>query len=654
MTRSEAQDEYARALKMGQKAYKEAVARGKYPYLPVLDDLLETQKVDAQQIMGQVEIPLDQLVGTKTAGRTAAFAANFMPLLGQNTEFASKWITLCAAHVDEGIRDPVRCYEYRNKFYVQEGNKRVSVLKYFGADSITADLIRVVPAYAEDAETKIYYEFMEFYRLSGIYYLTFSQEGSYAKLQAEIGKQQNQAWTDEDRMEVNSLYNWIKKAYYNHGGGDLPTTVGDALLLLLQVYGYKALQAQSPTALAQSLDAVWDELQILTLPQPVAVSTQPAEPAQVSILERILPVKRTPSHLKVAFINVRTPQTSTWTNAHEFGRTQLDQVFEGRVETVAYHGAEPGKNDEEMIEKAVAEGADLIFTTSPQLVGASLRAAVLHPEVRILNCSMEMHYASIRTYYSRVFEAKFITGAIAGAMAAGDRVGYVATYPIFGEPANINAFALGARMVNPRVRVQLEWTCLPGDPLQSFARRGVTVVSGRDTPLPGRPQREFGTFQIRPGGILQDLASPFWHWGQFYEHVVRSVLDGSWDNEQPGSKAKTKALNYWWGMSSGVIDVLFSRELPHDVRHLAEILRAGIIAGRVEPFACHITGQDGRLKNEGLRGFTPDQIMHMDWLCDAVEGEIPEYEALNEEAKSMYRMQGLHRDRLPAAEEGSL
>ena len=648
MTRSEALDEYAHAQKLGQKCYREATAHGASPYLPVLDELLEGADVDAQQNIGLTEVPLDMLVGTKTAGRTAAFAANFMPLLNVETEFAGKWVALCIAHVDEGIRDPVRCFEYRNKFYVQEGNKRVSVLKYFGADSITANVIRMVPPYADDPATRIHYEYMEFYRQTGICYLTFTQEGSYARLQAALGKKLNQAWTDDDRANVISLFNGVKKAYLAHGGDELHTTVGDALLVLLQVYPFAALAAQKPADLAQSLDSVWDDVLVLNNPRPVSVRTKPAEPAQATRLERILPVKRTPSHLRVAFVNVRTPETSTWTNAHEFGRTQLDQVFAGRVETVAYHGAEPGINDDALLEKAIAEGAGLVFTTSPQLVGASLRAAVLHPEVKILNCSMDMPYASIRTYYSRMYEAKFITGAIAGAMASGDGVGYVANYPIFGEPANINAFALGARMVNPRVRVDLEWTCLPGEPLAAFAQKGITVVSGRDTPVPGRPQREFGIFQIRPGGILQDLASPFWHWGQFYENVVRSVLDGSYDGEKSGT---SRALNYWWGMSSGVIDVLFSRELPHDVRHLAAILRAGIMAGTIDPFACHITGQDGGLKNEGLAGFTPAQIMHMDWLCDAVDGIVPAYEQLNDVAKPMYRMQGIHRDRVPPEKE---
>ena len=100
-------------------------------------------------------------------------------------------------------------------------------------------------------------------------------------------------------------------------------------------------------------------------------------------------------------------------------------------------------------------------------------------------------------------------------------------------------------------------------------------------------------------------------------------------------------------MNSGVIDVLFSRELPHDLRHLASLLRSGIISGAIDLFATRIVAQDGSLKNDGLHGFSPEEILHMDWLCDAVEGHIPEYDELTEEARPMYRVQGIHRERLP-------
>lgn len=656
MTRTEALEEYVHAQRRAQREYREKIAAGQYPYLPVLDDILEKANVENQLPIGLVEVPMELLVGTKTAGRTAAFAANFMPLLGANTEFASKWVSLCQAHVEEGIRDPIRCFEYMGRFYVQEGNKRVSVLKYFQADSITANVTRVMPKYSDSPEVRLYYEFVEYYPLCGMYTLTFTQEGSFARLQKALGKAPGEKWTEDDRAEILSLYNWVKKAYFARGGASMRPTPGDVLLLLVRFYTLADLKKRSPAELTKALDAIWDDVLAIEKPVPVKLSTKPAEPGQAKLIDRILPAVIRPGaarkKIKVAFVNERTPETSTWTSQHEFGRSQLDEVFAGQVETRAYYNAVAGENADELVEQAIAEGADIVFTTSPKLVGASLRAALKHPESRILNCSVDMPYTSIRTYYTRVYEAKFISGAIAGAMSNGNRIGYVADYPNFGTPANINAFALGARMVNPRVRVDLQWTCLPGEPIRNFTAQGITVVSGRDTPTPNRPSREFGIFQIRPGGMLEDLASPFWHWGQFYENVVRSVLNGAWSKDQEGDERR--AVNYWWGMNSGVMDVLFSRELPHDVRHLANILRQGIISGSIDPFACHIIAQDGTLMNEGHQGFTPEQILHMDWLCDAVDGHIPEYDELTEIAKPMYRMQGIHRDRLPVEKEADL
>ena len=95
MTRMEALEEYAHAQKRAQRDYREKMATGQYPYLPVLDDILQNENIENQLPIGTVEIPLELVVGTKTAGRTAAFASNFLPLLSPKTEFATKWVSLC-------------------------------------------------------------------------------------------------------------------------------------------------------------------------------------------------------------------------------------------------------------------------------------------------------------------------------------------------------------------------------------------------------------------------------------------------------------------------------------------------------------------------------------------------------------------------------
>ena len=62
--------EYQEALKLGKKEYKACVSQGRFPYLPVLDDILSRENIQTEQNMGLMQIPLDFVVGTATKGRT--------------------------------------------------------------------------------------------------------------------------------------------------------------------------------------------------------------------------------------------------------------------------------------------------------------------------------------------------------------------------------------------------------------------------------------------------------------------------------------------------------------------------------------------------------------------------------------------------------
>ena len=139
-----AKDDYLKAFRSGKKDYQSRMLRGIKPTLQVLDDIMPEKGTYHEVPLGLVQVPIAQIVGTKTVGRSSSFAGNFMPILYEDSEFASKWINLSESQKDEGIRDPIKAYEYMKKFYVEEGNKRVSVMKYFGAVSIPA-LFRSVP-----------------------------------------------------------------------------------------------------------------------------------------------------------------------------------------------------------------------------------------------------------------------------------------------------------------------------------------------------------------------------------------------------------------------------------------------------------------------------------------------------------------------------
>jgi len=208
-------DEYAyqKARKLGVKACSAAQQRGENPYLPALDDLVPDHLSLTRVSLGIVNIPIDQLAGTGTKGRADAFANNFMPLLEHDSEFAAKWITLHHSVVESGVRQPVKALEYMNKFYVLEGNKRVSVSKALGSLMIEGEVTRIIPRRTGEKENNIYFEFVDFYNDTKINNIWFSEEGSFAKLYELVGKEPGQKWTSDELVDFNAAYLRFSQAY---------------------------------------------------------------------------------------------------------------------------------------------------------------------------------------------------------------------------------------------------------------------------------------------------------------------------------------------------------------------------------------------------------------------------------------------------------
>ncbi len=630
-------EDYSKAFKSGKKDYQSRMLRGVKPTLQVLDDILPEKGSYSEAALGLVQIPTDQIVGTKTAARSSSFAGNFMPILRENSEFAVKWESLSDVHMQEGIRDPIKAYEYMNKFYVEEGNKRVSVMKYFGAVSIPGNVTRIIPKRTEEKENKIYYEFLDFYQAVPINYIWFSQTGSFAKLQKAVGKEQKETWSKEEQLSFSSVYTRFVSEYQARGGNRLSITPGDAFLSFITLYGYDVIEQKTTEELRKLIVKSWEEFKLLEQNSGIELKMEPNQKKK-NPLRSIL--SGSPK-LKIAFIHEKRRETSGWTYAHELGRLYLEQTFPEEVCTICYENGTQ-ENVESLLEDAIHAGCNLIFTTTPAFVQASVKAAIANPEIRILNCSLNTSHRYIRTYYSRTHEAKFLMGALAGAMAENNRMTYVADYPIYGSIANINAFALGAKMLNPRAKVYLEWTARKDvDIEKSIRETGSACVSGRDVAIPEEASRYFGIYYM-DGTYPRNLAMPLNHWGKFYEQLIRTIMNGTWKYDD--NPSAMKAINYWWGMKEGVVDVICSKHLPVETRRLIDLLKSAIISGEFNPFSGILFSQTGMAHAEPDSNLLPEEIMTMDWLADNVIGSIPGKEELQEKAKPVIKQQGVKKE----------
>ena len=628
MYRTEAMQEYAKALREGQREHRECIQKGIDPNPAVLDDILGPDSGDNCVNVGLIEVPMNRIIGTKSAGRISAFTPHFRPLLEPETEFALKWINLCIANLsEEGIKDPIECFEYLGNFYIQEGNKRVSVLRHFGAARILANVKRIMPT-EDTPRTKAYQEFLEFYRLSGMYEVQYTVPGNYAKLLEKSGFPATEKWTENERRSFRASLHYFTDALEAVGKKE-QTSPEDALLLWLDVHPFEDLKNLSSTELKKTVSMLWPNLRAVAT-EPVVKTEPPEEKGKIVQLFKGM------DHLNIAFVHQYSWEISPWTWNHDAGRRHVEEVFGKAVTVRVYFNIGNPDNAIEQIEKAVAEGAEVVFTTATQLIGVCMKASIKYPKVRFLNCSIHQSYASLRTYYGRIHEGKFITGAIAGAMCKNDRIGYIGTYPILGEPASINAFALGAQLTNPNAKIELKWSCVGGNPTKEFLADGIRVISNRNTPMEKHLVNEYGTYMADDDGNMIPLGSPTWVWGQFYENMIRGIMSGSWDDDRNG-----QIVNLWWGMRSGVVDVALAENLPEGLRVLADMLKSGIVNGTLDPFKRMIVDQQGVVRNDGTQVFTPAELMHMDWLCENVVGAFPTYQQVQPIARPMVDILGI-------------
>ena len=616
-------EDYKNALKSGQRAYRACVARGQSPYLAVLDDILVNVNIVAQEPLGLVEIPAESIVGTKTSGRHTAFAPNFMPLLEPDTEFAGKWSNLCDAHLEEGIHTPIIAYEFLNKFYVQEGNKRVSVLKYFDAVRIAGTVTRLVPERNDSLENRIYYEFLDFYKLSKVNDVHFSRLGGYAKLQTLVCKASGESWTDDDRLSFSAFYTMFRQQFLALGGGGLNLTAGDAMLVYLSVYRYADACESTPSQMKQNLEKLWDEVKVLTEPQAVALSLEPKQGPGEPLLAK-LNIFTKPSELKVVFLHEHNAESSAWVRAHDKGIEALQQAFPDRVFITRKENIEPEVDAEQVLEDVAHDNADVVFTSSARMHTACLKVAAQHPKTRILNCSLNAPHPLVRTYYPRTYEVTYLLGILAGVLTKTDRVGYVTANPVYGIPAAVNAYAQGLKTVRPDAKVVLRWACLPdpAHPLDFSDRPDVEIFYARDN---REPEGTHGTTVCAAASRTAPCSRWACRCGGGIPFIPRSsapIFDGAWDSDAAGARA----VNYWWGMSSGAEEIDYSKDLPAGTLQLLDLMEKMLSENNLRIFPEDLYAQGHVLHSPEAVVYSPKELMEMDWLDECVEGALPHYD----------------------------
>ena len=623
---------YLKARRDGLRAYSAAIQANQDPYLPVLEEKLPTLNQMDRLSLGIMSVPLDRVVGSVSRGRSYAFANNFMPILEANSEFSGKWATLYESVSQDGLRDPVKMLEYMGFYYLIEGNKRVSVMKCMEAEYIEGDITRVVPYHTDEPENIAYFEYCAFARESGLYDLFFTRPGSYQRLLGLPGLRQGDTWTEDEVLSLRKVFHYFSTAYRDVMKNQQCLPNGDAFLRWLLAFGYLDVRDNTLEQVRQSIQLMQDEF--VTGKDAVSlVMDQKSNDPQPSLISALF----RPSKIKAAFLYTRTPEESAWNYWHEMGRLEVQEKLGAKVETTSC--VVPSRTDtEETIARLIKEGYTVIFAASPVMLNGCVEPSLKHPEVKLLVSSQLTGYHHVRTYYLRFYEAKFLLGIAAGILSKNGKIGYIADYPIYGSPSMINAFAIGARMVQPNARIYLNWTSLMSyDVTEPFHDPEIEVICNRDLTAPNHASRDSGLY-IRSGGEFRSMATLIPRWGIFYRHVIEQVQNGTFDQAGAGSSP----LNYWWGFPSHVLDVAFSSRMDPYVVRLIRNFQNQLEEQGFTPFEGLLLDQQGKTRCEADRRLTPAEILCMDYLADNVVGSLPSSEELVESARPLIQSQGIN------------
>ena len=630
-------DHYSRARREGLRVYQAAIQANADPYLPVLEEKVPNLSSLSRLSLGIMPIPLDRVIGSVSRGRSYAFAEGFLPILEAGSEFASKWENLCESVEQYGVNQPVTVLEYMGDYYAIEGNKRISVMKHLNARDIEADVTRVYPPLSDDPEIVSYYEYCDFTKETGLYALFCSRPGSYRKLVSLPGIRAGKKWTEDEILSLRKQYHYFAENYLTIMKGKSSLRCGDAFLTYLTAFGWQDVRDDDMAKTAERIRLMSKEFELrdgrVNL---VMEQEQPAAP--VPLLSALF----RPSKIKAAFLFNRSIEDSAWNYWHNLGRLEAEEKLGDKLETTAC--IVPSRSEcEEEISRLIRDGYTAIFATSPVMLNSAVEPALEHPDVRFLCCSLLSNYTNIRTYYIRFYEAKFLLGLAAGILSDNGKIGYIADFPIYGAPAAANAFALGARMVNPQAKVYLNWFSASWFNAETpFEDPEIRVICNRDITAPNHEARDYGLY-LRENGEIINMATLVPRWGLFYRMMLERILNGTFNQ----SESRDNVTNYWWGLGSSILDVAFSSRFDPYAARTIHHFREQIRDGSFSPFEGELRDQDGILRCDADRRLTPAEILCMDYLADNIVGTLPSTDELIESARPLVRLQGIHGELKP-------
>ena len=314
--------------------------------------------------------------------------------------------------------------------------------------------------------------------------------------------------------------------------------------------------------------------------------------------------------IKVGVIHLSDPaEGSGYTYTHDQGIIGMQQNLGLRDDQIVRKISVDDTDAaavETAITECVEEGCNIIFATSWGYMDTCEALAEEFPDVIFSHgTGYKSNGTNFNNYFGRIYQARYLSGIIAGMKTETNKIGYVAAMgQENGEvTSGCNAFAMGVASVNPDAQVYVSVTNSWFDPegekqaAERLIAEGCDVIGQHcDTPNPQTAAEEHGVWGVgynsdmtkdAPGATL---TSVMWDWSVYYTKAVQNVIDGTW-------VAGEKVDNYFGDMADGLVTLgEFNSDLVTDeMIAKVEEVKAQIVSGEWDVF----DGATEIMDNEG-------------------------------------------------------
>ncbi|MFT5503468.1 MAG: basic membrane protein A [Gammaproteobacteria bacterium] len=326
----------------------------------------------------------------------------------------------------------------------------------------------------------------------------------------------------------------------------------------------------------------------------------------------------------VGFVYVSPIGDAGWTYQHDMGRLEMEKatgVTTSYVENVA-----EGADAERVIREMAKRGDKVVFATSFGYMNFMLKVSKQFPKTAFVHATGYKMGKNMGIYNARFYEARYLTGVIAGEMTQSNVLGYVAAFPIPEVLQGINAFIKGARSVNPKAELRVIWVNSWYDPgkerqasITLMSQSADVITHHTDSVAVVQAAEEKGKYafgyhsDMSKYGKNAHLTAATHHWGKYYTDTVKQVQAGNW-----------KPTSTWGGYKEGMIELApLNPAIPAGTRAIIRDMEKQMAAGNLHPFSGPVVTQDGREVVAAGKTMTDDQLNNMNYYIEGVVSQLP-------------------------------